>query len=236
MIFGVFMQTYLFFFFGCVFHILSPKYWEKGCCVSSKTFLSPADVVIMQFVFKFATSGGRSVNRFNFQINASFNYNRRLKSWPLDYGQPLSPKIQLCQIAQTKQNAKWSSGQTRIGLLNDRTWLRRVGCKVRIHANIYKWFKPQMVQSKVEWFNRETNGLRHTQIVQCNVEWFKTEVEVGRNNSAAWNIMVSHDIQLLAPKPRIHVYVGSDVMVFIFTKFQFKKWNCKPGLSWLSKH
>ena len=58
-----------------------------------------------------------------------------------------------------------------------------------------------MVQSKVEWFNRETNGLRHTQIVQCNVEWFKTEVEIRRNKSAAWNWMVSHAIQLLAPKP-----------------------------------
>ena len=48
----------------------------------------------------------------------------------------------------------------------------------------------QMAQCKVEWLNRETNalshtqivqswmieretnGLRHTQIVQCNVEWF----------------------------------------------------------------
>ena len=53
---------------------------KKDCCVSSKTFLSPAYAVFMQFVFKFAKSGGRSANRFNFQINASFNYNRRLKS------------------------------------------------------------------------------------------------------------------------------------------------------------
>ena len=187
---------------------------KKDCCVSSKTFLSAAYVVIMQFVFKFATSGGRSVNRFNFQINSSFNYNKRPKSWLLDYGQPLSPKIQLCQIARTKQNAnglvaKQESVCWMIELDNEGSaaLLRNGLSKVRIHANIYKWFKPQMVQSKVEWFNRETHGLRHTQIVQCNVEWFKTEVEVRRNNSAAWNWMVSHAIQLLAPKPRIHVYV-----------------------------
>ena len=90
MIFGVFLQTHLL-FFGCVFTFYHQNIEKKDCCVSSKTFLSPAYVVIMQFVFKFATSGGRSVNRFSFQI--------------LDYGQPLSPKIQLCQIAQTKQNA-----------------------------------------------------------------------------------------------------------------------------------
>ena len=123
---------------------------KKDCCVSSKTFLSPAYAVFMQFVFKFAKSGRRSVNRFNFQINASFNYNRRLKSWPLDYGQPLSPKIQLCQIAQTKQNAsglvaKQESVCWMIELDNEGSAaLLCSGCsKVRIHANISsrKWFK-----------------------------------------------------------------------------------------------
>ena len=59
---------------------LQQTYLRVRVRLSSKTFLSPAYVVIMQFVSKFATSGGRPVNRFNFQINASFNYNRRLKS------------------------------------------------------------------------------------------------------------------------------------------------------------
>ena len=151
---------------------LQQTYLRVRVRLSSKTFLSPAYVVIMQFVSKFATSGGRPVNRFNFQINASLNYNRRLKSWLLDYGQPLSPKIQLCQIARTKQNAnglvaKQESVCWMIELDNEGSaaLLRNGLSKVRIHTNIYKWFKPQMVQSKAEWFNRETNGLRYTQIV-----------------------------------------------------------------------
>ena len=145
-----FCKTYLLFWEVVFFTFYHQTIEKKDCCVSSKTFLSPAYAVFMQFVFKFAKSGGRSVNRFNFQINASFNYNRRLKSWPLDYGQPLSPKIQLCQIAQTKQNAsglvaKQESVCWMIELDNEGSaaLLRNGWSKVRIHANISsrKWFK-----------------------------------------------------------------------------------------------
>ena len=80
MIFGDFLQNLLTFWGVVFFTFYHQNIEKKDCCVSSKTFLSPAYAVFMQFVFKFAKSGGRSVNRFNFQINASFNYNRRLKS------------------------------------------------------------------------------------------------------------------------------------------------------------
>ena len=63
MIFGVFLQTYLRFFLAVFFTFYHQNIEKKDCCVSSKTFLSPAYVVIMQFVFKFATSDGRSVNK-----------------------------------------------------------------------------------------------------------------------------------------------------------------------------
>ena len=63
--------------FGVTF--LQQTYLRVRVRLSSKTFLSSVYVAIMQFVFKYATSGGRFVNRFNFQINTSFNYNRRLK-------------------------------------------------------------------------------------------------------------------------------------------------------------
>ena len=145
-----FCKTYLLFGGVLFFTFYHQNIEKKDCCVSSKTFLSPAYVVFMQFVFKFAKSGGRSVNRFSFHINTSLNYNRRLKSWPLDYGQPLSPKIQLCQIAQTKQNAsglvaKQESVCWMIELDNEGSAaLLCSDCsKVRIHANISsrKWFK-----------------------------------------------------------------------------------------------
>ena len=32
-----------------------------------------------------------------------------------------------------------------------------------------------MVQCNVEWFDRETNGLKHKQMVQCNVERFNRD-------------------------------------------------------------
>ena len=57
---------------------------KKDCCVSSKTFLSPEGCVLGCYagiVEKFVTSGGASVNRFNVEINASFN--RWLKYWPV---------------------------------------------------------------------------------------------------------------------------------------------------------
>ena len=113
-IFGVFLQTYLRFCWVVFFTFYHQNIEKKDCCVSSKTFLSPAYVVIMQFVFKFATSGGRSVNRFNFQINASFNFSRRLNwPWPLDYGRLLSPKIQSCQNRTDKMQINASFNYNR---------------------------------------------------------------------------------------------------------------------------
>ena len=40
-------------------------------------------VLELLWSFKKCTQWRASVNRFNFQINASFNYNRRLTSWPV---------------------------------------------------------------------------------------------------------------------------------------------------------
>ena len=50
----------------------------------------------------------------------------------------------------------------------------------------------KMVQCKVEWFSRETNGLRHTQMVQCNVKWLNQEANGLRHTQMA---MVQNNVE-----------------------------------------
>ena len=81
------VKCFFFFFFFFALDVWREKLnflRKKDCCVSSKTFLSPEGCVLgcyAEIVEKSVTSGGASVNRFNVEINASFN--RWLKYWPV---------------------------------------------------------------------------------------------------------------------------------------------------------